>query len=95
MGWGGDKRDKLRVSWERRGLGLDPSHEHRIWRLEGPFCLESRGQLSSVCLFLLSLPTGGHEGHSQENREGGLARTVSLNLQRASERWRPATLHLP
>lgn len=83
MVWGFDKRDKLRVSWRRRGLGLRPSHKHIIWKLEGPFCLESRGQLSSicrsVCLFLLSLPTGRHDGHSQ-NREDGLARTVSLNL---------------
>lgn len=89
MVWDYDKRDELRVSWGRRRLRLDPSHKHIIWKLEGPFCLESRGQLSiclSVCLFLLSLPTGGHDGHSQENREGGLARTVSLNLQRAIER---------
>lgn len=49
MVWGRNKRDKLKVGWGRTGLGLDPSHKHRIWKLEGPFCLESRGQLSSVC----------------------------------------------
>ena len=78
------------MSWRRRGLGLDLSHKHTVWKLERPFCLESRGQLS-VCLPISALsPTGGDDGliqptpHRQEDREGDPARTESLNLQRAS-----------
>lgn len=77
------------------GLGLDPSCKHTIRKLEGPFCLESRGQLSvclPVCLSLFSLPNAGDDDliqptpHSQEDRKGDLARTKSLNLQKTRER---------
>lgn len=91
--WAGirTRGDRPKGELEAEGTGAGPiTQAYNLEVIKGPFCLESRGQLS-VCLPISALsPTGGDDGliqptpHRQEDRDGNPARTESLNLQRAS-----------
>lgn len=61
--------DKLKGKLGRRGLELGPSHKHTTWKLEGPFCLESRGQLS-VCPSVSALSAHCGRCWSQPGEQG-------------------------